>query len=104
MFLVGLEEGLVPHERSRVEGTVDEERRLLYVGITRARRRLTMSYCVNRTKYGSAVSCAPSTFLKEISPAYLEMVNVTQALNAPATETSARSHFAKMREAAKGQT
>lgn len=103
VFLVGLEEGIVPHERSRAEGTVDEERRLLYVGITRARRRLTMSYCVNRTKYGSVVSCAPSTFFKEISPAHLEMVNTTQALNAPATETSARSHFQRMREAAKGQ-
>ncbi len=104
VFLVGLEEGLIPHERSRVEGTVDEERRLLYVGITRARRRLTMSYCVNRTKYGSAVSCAPSTFFKEISPAHLEMVNIKQILNTPATETSARSHFARMREAMKGET
>ena len=69
-----MEEGLLPHERSRAEGTVDEERRLLYVGITRARKRLTMSYCVNRTKYGSAVSCAPSTFLKELSRDHLEMV------------------------------
>ena len=94
---------MIPHERSRSEGTVDEERRLLYVGITRARKALTMSYCVNRTKYGSAVSCAPSTFFKELSPAHLEMVNITQALNAPATESSARSHFQRMRDAAKGR-
>ena len=98
VFLVGVEEGLLPHERSRAEGTVDEERRLFYVGITRARKRLTISYCVNRTKYGSAVSCAPSTFLKELSRDHLEMVNIGQVLNAPASETSARSHFARMRE------
>ena len=99
VFLVGVEEGLLPHERSRAEGTVDEERRLLYVGITRARKSLTMSYCVNRTKYGSTVSCAPSTFLKELSRDHLEMVSISKVLNAPATETSAKSHFARMREA-----
>ena len=90
---------MIPHERSRSEGTVDEERRLLYVGMTRARQQLTLSYCVNRTKYGSAVSCAPSTFFKELARDHLEMVNVSQVLNAPATEISARSHFARMREA-----
>ena len=100
VFLVGVEEGLIPHERSRSEGTVDEERRLLYVGITRARKRLAMSYCVNRTKYGSTVSCAPSTFFKELARDHLEMVDLAKTLNAPATETSAKNHFARMREAA----
>ena len=47
-----------PHDRSKVEGTLDEERRLLYVGITRAMRTLTMTYCRDRMKYGSA---APAT-------------------------------------------
>ncbi len=103
VYLVGLEEGLIPHERSRLEGTLDEERRLLYVGITRAMRQLTLTYCVNRMKFGSATSRAPSSFLKEISKDHVQTVNLQQALNAPATETSAKSHFAKMREAlAKG--
>ncbi len=100
VFLVGVEEGLIPHERSRVEGTVDEERRLLYVGITRARKALTLTYCINRTKWGSAVSCAPSAFFKELARDHLEMVDLKKILNTPATESSAKSHFARMREAA----
>ena len=99
VYLIGLEEGLVPHERSRLEGTLDEERRLLYVGITRAMKQLIMTYCVNRTKYGSTTSRAPSSFLREISKEHVESVNLRQILNAPATEVSAKSHFARMREA-----
>jgi hypothetical protein len=67
VFLVGLEEGVLPHDRSKVEGTLDEERRLLYVGITRAMRTLTMTYCRDRMKYGSASPCHPSSFIKELA-------------------------------------
>ncbi|MDB4541235.1 UvrD-helicase domain-containing protein, partial [Akkermansiaceae bacterium] len=50
VFLLGLEQGILPHKRSVDEGTVDEERRLLYVGITRAKERLSMTYCSTRVK------------------------------------------------------
>src|SRR6185436_20023188 len=63
VYLIGLEEGLLPHDRSKVEGTVDEERRLLYVGITRAQKTLAMTWCRNRIKYGSAMPCSASSFI-----------------------------------------
>ncbi|MEO8351781.1 MAG: UvrD-helicase domain-containing protein, partial [Chthoniobacteraceae bacterium] len=68
VYLLGLEEGLLPHDRSKVEGTVDEERRLLYVGITRAMQTLTMTHCYNRVKFGGHVVCHPSSFIKELNP------------------------------------
>ena len=52
VFIVGLEDGLLPHSRSKVEGTLDEERRLFYVAITRAMETLTITHCSGRKKYG----------------------------------------------------
>ena len=66
VYLVGLEEGLLPHGRAVAEDTVEEERRLCYVGITRARQALTLSYTRERAKYGTRVMSHPSRFLFEI--------------------------------------
>ncbi|HEY3307417.1 MAG TPA: UvrD-helicase domain-containing protein [Desulfuromonadaceae bacterium] len=71
VWLVGMEEELLPHKRSIEEDPgVAEERRLCYVGITRARRHLTISRCLTRRKYGSIEERHPSRFLAEI-PAHL---------------------------------
>jgi DNA helicase II / ATP-dependent DNA helicase PcrA len=98
VFLIGIEEGILPHDRSKLEGNIDEERRLFYVGITRAMQTLTITHCANRNKYGGSVPCHPSSFLKDLDPQYVEVVNYHQLANQPASEGTARSHFAKMRE------
>jgi superfamily I DNA/RNA helicase len=97
VFLVGLEEGVLPHDRSKLEGTLDEERRLLYVGITRAMRTLTMTYCRDRMKYGSVAPCHPSSFIKELSEEWLERKNLTEMMNAPVEENAVKDGFARMK-------
>ena len=67
VFLVGLEEGILPHRESIALGNVEEERRLMYVGITRAQRSLHLSYCRRRKRAGEWNECQPSRFLKELA-------------------------------------
>ena len=66
VFLVGMEEGLLPHQSSIDEGNIEEERRLAYVGLTRAQRRLIITSASKRRRGGELVSCEPSRFLQEL--------------------------------------
>jgi len=69
VFLIGLEEGVFPHSRSLTDaGELEEERRLCYVGVTRARERLYLTHCWKRTLYGTQRYNPPSRFLEEIPP------------------------------------
>ena len=72
VFIVGLEDGLLPHTRSKTEGTLDEERRLFYVAITRAQKTLSITHCQGRKKYGQLLPCHPSQFLHELPEALVE--------------------------------
>ena len=67
VFLVGVEEGLLPHRETVASGNVDEERRLFYVGITRAQQSLHLSFCRRRRRAGEVVECHPSRFLGELA-------------------------------------
>ena len=98
VYLVGIEEGVLPHSRSIEEGSRDEERRLFYVGITRAMERLTITYCNNRIRYGEPTPCQPSSFLGELDRKHVEEVSFDEVASSPADEEVAASYFARMRE------
>lgn len=95
VFIVGLEDGLLPHSRSKVEGTLDEERRLFYVAVTRAMQTLAISHCGGRKKYGQLLPCRPSPFLHEL-PAELTEHSDTKS-KVPVAQESGKNLFAAMR-------
>ena len=66
VFLIGCEEGILPHRESIDTGKVEEERRLMYVGITRAQKSLNISWCRKRKRAGETEACEPSRFLEEL--------------------------------------
>lgn len=71
-FLIGLEDHILPHEKSLREGGLEEERRLFYVAITRAMQYLTLSMATARKKMGQTIATSPSRFLHEIAPENLK--------------------------------
>jgi DNA helicase II / ATP-dependent DNA helicase PcrA len=81
VFIAGMEEGLFPHNRSQGPGEIEEERRLLYVGMTRARRLLYLTNTLNRELFGTRQESRPSRFLAEIDPVLIRL-----AAPAPRTE------------------
>jgi len=102
VFLVGFEEELLPHVKSVSESmNVDEERRLCYVGITRAQRKLVLTCCRERKKYGQLQERAPSRFLEEIPAELLERHD-----SAPASEeeqeAEAASFFSRIQSMFEG--
>jgi superfamily I DNA/RNA helicase len=97
VYLVGMEEELLPHKRSIEEDpTCAEERRLCYVGITRARQHLTISRCLTRRKYGSVEDRKPSRFLAEIPAHLLNETSSTAEDNKMDSATIADDFFARM--------
>ncbi len=96
VFIVGLEDGLLPHSRSKVEGTMEEERRLFYVAITRAMLSLNISHCGGRKKYGQLLPCHPSPFLKELPEDLVE--NSDSRSKEPVAQESGKNLFAALRE------
>jgi DNA helicase II / ATP-dependent DNA helicase PcrA len=79
VFVIGCEEGVFPHSRSMEEGNLEEERRLCYVGVTRARERLWMTFARRRALHGSASWNLPSRFLDELPEGLVERHVATTA-------------------------
>ena len=73
VFLVGMEEDILPHANSiEDENGLEEERRLAYVGITRAKKQLTITFAKTRNKFGEKITCEPSRFLEELPAEHIE--------------------------------
>lgn len=91
VFIVGLEDGLFPHQRSVMEagGRLEEERRLCYVGITRAREQLCLSHAEVRRMFGSESHCRPSRFLNEIPSGLIQEIRPRMQAQRPWVSPSA---------------
>jgi DNA helicase II / ATP-dependent DNA helicase PcrA len=93
VFISGLEEGLCPHEQSLYENTgLEEERRLMYVAVTRARQRLYLSHAQSRMLHGQVRYGIPSRFLDEIPEELLKMLNTKPAPKAYANYMAGTSN------------
>ncbi|HED14745.1 MAG TPA: DNA helicase II, partial [Gammaproteobacteria bacterium] len=95
VFLTGLEEGLFPHQRSLEEpGRLEEERRLCYVGMTRARQQLVLTHAKIRHLHGREIYARPSRFIKEIPAEYLQEIRRGGRHNKPGRTTVTRDSHA----------
>jgi ATP-dependent DNA helicase Rep len=94
--IVGVEDGTLPHAAGIDEGRLDEERRLLYVGITRARERLCLSYAARSRRYGQIVANEPSRFLAELPPDDLHWDGRDAEQDAESKRELASSHIARL--------
>lgn len=101
VFLVGMEEGLLPHQSSIDDNMVEEERRLAYVGITRAQQSLIFTMAKERRQYGDVIRPEPSRFLFELPQDDLEWEGKTP-VTAEKEEESRASGLAMLRSALKG--
>lgn len=72
VFIIGAEEEILPHANSMEDDGLEEERRLAYVGITRAQKYLTITFAKTRNKFGEKMSCEPSRFLEELPEEHVE--------------------------------
>jgi ATP-dependent DNA helicase Rep len=99
VFIVGVEEGILPHRESIDAGSIDEERRLMYVGVTRAERSLHLSYCSTRKRAGGKVDCVPSRFIAELAQQDLRFADAPLPPDEAARERAAGSERLRMLKA-----
>lgn len=97
VFLVGMEEGLLPHQSSIDEDNVDEERRLAYVGITRAQKELIFTLCRERRQYGELVRPEPSRFLLELPQDDLAWETERKIISPEERMQKGQSHLASVK-------
>ena len=94
VYIVGMEDGTLPHEASLDEGRLEEERRLLYVGITRAKEQLWLSYSAKATRWGSVIKLSPSRFFDELPVVELQRDGADPVADAERKQARAKAGFA----------
>ncbi|CAM2889842.1 DNA helicase Rep [Vibrio ordalii] len=99
VYLIGTEEGILPHQTSIDEDNVEEERRLMYVGITRAQRELTFTMCKERRQYGELLKPTQSRFLDELSFDDVEWEQSKKPVSQEERMAKGQSHIANLRAA-----
>ncbi len=97
VFLVGMEEEILPHRTSIEEENIEEERRLAYVGITRAKNTLTMSFAKQRKRFGEIVNCEPSRFIDELPEEDLNWLGSNSKLSKQEQKQKGQMHFSSLR-------
>jgi len=96
--MMGLEEDLLPHRNSIEAGTIDEERRLMYVGITRAKQTLTLTYSAKRKFGGESLPTTPSRFLEELPADDLSWEGKTSGRSVEQKQALAKAHLTNLRD------
>jgi len=98
VYLVGFEEDTIPHFQCQDDQGIEEERRLAYVGITRAEKALTISYAQTRQKYGEVIQCEASRFIAEMPAEELEgSEHSSSNLSAEEKKTRGIDHLAGLK-------
>ncbi|NAW86201.1 DNA helicase Rep [Photobacterium halotolerans] len=97
VYLIGAEEGILPHQTSIDEDNVEEERRLAYVGITRAQKTLTFTLCKERRQYGELLKPEPSRFLYELPQDDLDWETERKPVTAEERMERGQAHIANLR-------
>ena len=103
VFLIGMEEGILPHQTSIDEDNVEEERRLAYVGITRAQQNLWFSLSKERRQFGELIRPEPSRFLLELPENDLQWERDKPPLSAEQQQAKTQSHIANLRAILRGK-
>ena len=96
MYIMGLEEELLPHKNSIISESIEEERRLMYVGITRARKELTMTLAAQRRGGGQMRTTTPSRFLEELPADHIDAPSMKKTLTANQPKKTADDYLANI--------
>ena len=97
VYIMGVEEELLPHRTSIEEDSIEEERRLMYVGITRAMRNLTMTHAISRKQFGERFDTTPSRFFEELPQDDLEFIGEGHVVDEAKADEIAENSLAGLR-------